>query len=461
MNEPNKRTVHRLTFELDFPCGLTPGESVGGNFRTVARDGRGRPVLRGSSLAGVLRSAWHRHVDGDERSVERFFGACAGDDYAPSGQSPLQVPDCILATGDAAAEDRTFHQRHRHLGRVMEGGLYGTECLPPHTVAGVTLWLDDESGDPDGTGEFLGWLAATVKSGVHVGGMSSRGTGLGELVGTIDHRAYDLSDIEQHAAYLDDHRRWRMGEKPTTGSDLAPSELPSDTLRVTLRWRIPRGQDLLVGDGQGIDFESEPQRVMVADGNEYWRLPGSTMRGLYRSWCNRLAARDGLNVADSAERHVKREEAGTELKGDMVGWLFEKDRPAVHDESPVARLFGSLHKAGRIWFSDAYSPVREDCLQKRNHVAVDQLTGGAVEHLLFDNAVLVGDVEFTVRLQVQNPSEQEVRWLAQTTRAIDMGLLRVGSSKSAGRLSLCGPPCAEGPHRTVFNDIQPLERGEE
>ena len=58
---------------------------------------------------------------------------------------------------------------------------------------------------------------------------------------------------------------------------------------------------------------------------------------------------------------------------------------------------------------------------------------------------------------LKNPAEDEARWIAQCLRALDMGLIRVGSSKGAGRLALAEPPQAKGPFKELIADVKPME----
>ena len=226
----------------------------------------------------------------------------------------------------------------------------------------------------------------------------------------------------------------------------------------------------MIGDGQGLDAEIEPQRVTAADGRDYWRLPGSTLHGLFRSWYLRLAARDGENVADNVDRFQR----GEPRNGEWLGWLFEKENrdtlspDAIRQRYPAESLFGSLHACGRLHVADALAPVSDSRkstlelarqenaeVQLRRHVALDAISGGAIEHMLFDNLALTGPVEFPVTMLIQHPSEHEAQRLVQTLRALDMGILRIGSSKSAGRVVLTGPLHAEGPCAHVFEQLQP------
>ncbi len=474
--------LHRLFVPLVFPAGIAPGEGSNYNLLRIARDGAGRPILRGTALAGCLRHAWSKYVQhqGSEAQarVNRFFGVALGRDVEDDAlESRLQVSDCVLDAGSKDTPVRTHHLRNRHTGVVADGGLFSLEVCPPQTRTALTLWLRDDADSSDEALEFLQVLAGLLQDGLTLGGNSARGIGLVRVDGPMQYRVFDLGRVDQCAAWLDEHRAWR--ETPTrmpSGMPFQAAEIKDAALVVDFKLEIPRGQDLLVGDGQGMNYEIEPQRVTAADGHVYWRLPGASLRGLFRAWVNRLAARQTQPVADHAGRQqrVWRGELlppTEELNGANLGWCFlpkdERRHGVASTGCPVAALFGSLFQAGRIFISDAYARCSRDDdaglpteEQRRTHVAVDRITGGAAESMLFENTVLTAyangtSPQFKVTMRVENATEQEARWLATTLRALDLGLLRVGSSKSSGRLALAEPPQARGAWADVINNLQP------
>lgn len=476
------RRVHRLTLPLVFPAGIAPGEGDEFNTLTIARNGAGRPVLRGTALAGALRHAWSRRLSNQglrrqevEARVKAVFGfALTGDDGGQ--ESRLQVADCVLALGQGLDRtQRTHHLRNRHTGVVADGGLFSLEACPPGTSTLAVLWLRDGDEDSaEAARELLQTFARFFASGITLGGKTARGIGRAELEAGPTYRAYDLTQLDSHAQFLDDHRRWRANPLAAVAGEAVEAKPdPGKRLEIRASLVIPRGQDLLVGDGRGLAHESEPQRILAADGKWYWRLPGASLRGLFRGWIAKLAAREGHPVADSAKRHADRQQRlrddeppieTDELNGDNLGWCFlpRDDRQhGIETTCPVASLFGSLFQAGRIHIADSFSPCstpkdgRHAEEQTRMHVAVDRITGGAAESLLFDNTVLTADAHgrsprFEVLIQVREPTENDARWLAKTLRALHVGVLRVGSSKSSGRLELAEPPRAEGEFAELF-----------
>ena len=464
----SQSTVFRLVLPLVFPAGIHPGAGKdGGNRLQIARDGQGRCVLRGTALAGALRHAWARSLDlrSDAHEVARWFGcALSRDEDAPS---LLRVGDAPLDTGGNDSLFRHHNAVDRHTGAVRERALFDVEALPPYTRCKVVLELACET-EQEGLG-FLSGLIGLLSDGLVRGGSGARGIGRAELDGQVRYRCFDLTDLTRHAAFLDERYATSTGEHVADGERLEPVRGRGNALCVDLLLAVPRGQDLLVGDGQGLDYEMEPQRVRGSDGQHYWRLPGSSLRGVFRAWFSRLAARDGKEVADSAARYRQR---GGPASGDDVAWGFRDAKERENDletldvdprrldevvHCPVMRLFGSSFARGRIHIGDSLVKLDPENEQERAHVAVDSFTGGANEGFFFQNTVLHG-VSFPVSVTIERPTEEEAGWLARTLRALDMGVLRVGCSKSAGRLALAEKVSAVGPFSEALSDLEPMAR---
>lgn len=474
------RVVRTLELPIVFPAGLAPGAGKGdGNRLMIARNGRGEPVLRGTALAGVLRSAWARlhRIDrleptDPDRSLARWFGTPL-DGSDGRKQSPVRVHDMRLGDVSKQSELRNHHSRDRHTGAVRKGGLYSVEALPPGTRATLRLELWEANGRE--ATDFLEELTGLVAAGLTFGGNSARGIGRAVVAGEALMREYDLCDRDQLALWLDDSWRLRSGQEPTAPHSVLSLSIDAKVLRIDMALAVPRGQDLCIGDGAGLDHTIEPQRVVMADGALRYRLPGSSLRGALRAWVTRLAARDlGPDaVADS----VTRFEQGGSASGDEVGWgrvtedarieiqnalRKHPSRLAEHVKCPVMRLFGSFYASSRIHISDAFSAQSEErdkpqYTQSRKHVAVDAVTGGANDGFLFDHEALFAGACFDVTILIRDPEEMEVDWLVCALQAVNVGLVRIGTSKSSGRLALARPVRAAGPYHEKFQSLVPQE----
>ena len=446
--------IHRLVVPLRFPEGLHPGAGKNLHNRLeISLDGLDRPVLRGTAVAGALRHAYER---GGATDAEYHFGQ---RNVGVDGGSPsrLKVADIVLDAKRSDIVVRHHNSVDRHTGAVRRGTLFDLEALPPETTGTAVLVYEDDEANGTATGGFLQSLLAHVKAGMTLGGKSARGIGRVELApGATRYNRFDLSALNDHARWLDELYDWRGGVIPSDGKNLDPAaERPASTLELDLTLSIPRGQDLLVADGQGPTYELEPQRVRLADGTMRWRLPGSSLRGVLRAWMSRLAAREeGFLIDDRAERYFE----VSDRTGDHIAWGFDNLK---HEEDrvpdcPILSLFGTAIKKGRIHIGDGYCDAKPEHEQVRMHVAVDRITGGASDGFLFDNTVLCGAVAFRLHVTVRQPAAHEARWLAQALKALDLGLIRLGSSKAVGVVNVHALT-ATGDHAEHFAALLALE----
>ncbi|MCC5848935.1 MAG: hypothetical protein JJU29_12685 [Verrucomicrobia bacterium] len=465
-------TIHRLALRLKFPEGISPGEGRSANLLGIARMGppeEGKnscAVLRGSAFAGVLRHEWEKH-HGD---ASKWFGEpLDGQTYQAS---PLKVPDVPLLHENSGQLLRTHIAVNRHTGAVLEKGLFSLESLPPGTHCDCCLWLhtDDHDFKKEEVKAFFETLLHFLDNGITLGGNSARGIGRAELSKTALYQTYDLRDPKARTAWMDEDYAWRKDRTlPKDGDELAPATPDtSNDFHLKLTLCVPGAEDFLIADGQGMDYEMEPQRVKGADGQNYFRIPGSSLRGVFRSWFNRLASRAGHPVSDPVTTAQN-----TTLAGKDLAWLgksateveevqerlskaechgYSTMRQCLQKELPypVDELFGSAFAKGRIHISDALAPEDLSRIQPRKHVAIDRFTGGANEGFLFDNQVLVRGPVFPFRIRIESPTVQEIKWLISTLRALDYGVLRVGSSKAGGRLGVKNLKC-QGRHAAEFN----------
>lgn len=461
-------TVFRVSIPLVFPEGISPGESRSGNLLSIARDGVDRPILRGTALAGALRHAWiAAERMRTEKDADRWFGYALEDNMGGT-ESLLKVSDCVLEGGGPSV--RTHNAIDRHTGAPVKGGLFSLETLPPGTKTCAVIWLNVPEGIPtDEARAFVTTLCRIASDGLSVGGNASRGIGRVLIDGYAVMQEYDCKDLDQHAFMLDEHYRWRSGEKLTLGDAVAiQDDRASEDLVLEVAFTLPTGSDLLVGDGQGVDYEVEPQRVICADGKERWRIQGSSLRGVLRGWMSRLAARDKRFKDKLNNSHKSAVDLGRPVTGEDLAWGIGMDRKRVQgalssepenlDEEvpcPIMSLFGSSYAKGRLHITDALSAteVKKADEQVRAHVAVDRITGGASEGFLFMNTVLVGSPVFNCRIRIRDIKEHEAQWLYASLRAIDLGILRVGSSKAGGRLILAAKPTVKGIHSDTFNSL--------
>jgi len=435
--------VYKITAKVEFPEGVAPGAGSSSNRQVIAKNGRGEFVLRGSAFAGVLRTAYAAEVgveSGDE-DVVQWFGAGFDGDFDNS--SIVQVADAVI--GCKSLNERTHNMTNRHTGAVAKGALFSLEAIPPMADAHLSITLKPGGYEAEQYMEFVSDLVELLGNDLFVGGSSNRGIGRMKVAGDVYLRTFDLDTVEGIADFMDAEYRERKSGAELTG---VSQEVPENKnrLEIDLELGIPRGEDLLVGDGQEADYALKPQSVTFVDGINRWRIPGSSLRGIFRGWMTRLAVRDGAEIRDSVEQwYDLYDDASAGYKPDLAGWGFieKKNREKYQKKpdllnDPILDLFGSMYKKGRIHIADSFSqPADRTDVQERMHVAVDRFAGGANEGALFNNLVLAGkNLKFSSKIFITRPTENELKWLIKTLRALHFGILHVGSSKSSGRLEI-------------------------
>ena len=433
---------YRIYGKAVFPEGIAPGEGKGlSNILLAARNGNNQPVLRGTALAGALRSAFD--ALGEKHGADKWFGRAHDKGDSRSEDSLVYVADMALNTGAGVdrSEFRTHNLINRHTGSVVKGGLFYLEAYPPNTSGDFLVYIKG-SGNVEDDKNFANALGNILGDSLYLGGNRNRGIGR-MVIESLNIAEFDTSTKDGMAKWLNVRYDDRNGKFDCCkGSDLAvkPS---ADALSINVQLQIPRGEDLVVGYGTSINnLQSEPQVAVKADGKMYWRIPGATFRGVFRGWMNRLAARDGKALADSHDRWVSTKE----MDGDKIGHAFvEKASYSNYVENggkgaddPIMNLFGTLFRRGRIHFSDAYSEksAEEKDVQLRMHVAVDRFSGGENKGAEFGNRVLVGGLKDNMQVSIEKPSADEKRWLLQTFKALNLGVISIGSSKASGLLEV-------------------------
>lgn len=420
---------YRIYGKAVFPEGIAPGDGKGfSNMIIAARNGENKPLLRGTSIAGALRNAI-LCLNG-EGFAEKWFGRAngEGENRNQSQDSLVYVADMPLDTGaqatkGGASEIRTHNANNRHTGSVIKGGLFSLEAFPPETSGDFLLYVKG-CGDDAEDENFFNSLSEALGETIYLGGNRNRGIGRLELK-DVCWSKFNTENADELAKWLDVRYSDREGKFAECKGEPLEVKPSSDALVLNLNLQIPRGEDFVIGYGTSIDnLQSEPQFAVKADGKRYWRIPGSSFRGVFRSWMTRLAAREGNEICDSSKRYVETKE----LKGDTF----------IDGKDVIMDLFGSLSRRGRIHFSDAYSekPAKDSDTQLRMHVAVDRFSGGINEGALFGNKVLVHGVTFKMQVSVEKPSSDEKRWLLQTFKAMNLGIICFGTSKASGLLEI-------------------------
>ena len=395
----------------------------------VARDGLGRLMIPGTSLAGALR-AWLGSVTADSGGV--MFGQAALG--AVFGELEHQGQDgvvCRIMVDDAVAdEDVRMDIRDgvgidRATGSAAAGVLYQQEVVPPGSKFAVRITAAQTATDTERVGLALDLLVAALAAGrVDIGAARTRGLGQVRLT-DITRTRVDLADRDQVLSWLCGH---------PAGAPAAEVALPGDgRLGIEMTWAAVTPVMVRASTVN----EAEPDRDRAVDtvplrsGEDgALLLPGSSVKGVLRFHAERIT-RAVRSVNEISER-----------------WLEQVNDPRL---GSVLALFGTAgdHRGGEDRPAAAGrrgALAVHDCLGTADsrvvtHVAVDRWTGGAAENLLFPVQEPVSAQWQPIRmsLEVERADEdggQALALLLLVLRDLADGWLTLGFGGTRGRGSV-------------------------
>jgi len=169
----------------------------------------------------------------------------------------------------------------------------------------------------------------------------------------------------------------------------------------------------------------------IHNGRETVYLPGSSLKGVLRAHCERLA-----RTVDSNERRQRHN--GKPLACDPLGNNSCSNRlqgkewsgAQKHNASCfLCQLFGNTSLASHFRIADAY-PVNEYRTEERNGVAIDRIFGSVAVGPFNYETVTAGD--FKTTLYLKNFTLAQIGLLSLVLRDLSAERVRLGFAKSRG-----------------------------
>ena len=399
-------TLLHLEIETIEPFSVAAPEAAVASDRPVALDGDGNVLVPATSLAGSLRA----HLD-DLGMADQLMGSprpSEDDDDGSASSSRLRFLGTNTLRGGSPIRKRDLEVRRqtamdRRRGGAQEHTLRSSQLAPPGAVIHLYARVDGELS-PDEVGAIASWPPS-------VGGGRTHGMGAAVLrslrLGTID-----IGTRHGLATWL------RHGG-PALVEAVATTSVPIDSAQPT---EVCRARFDIV---DGLLTAGERVRNTTLIYRRYGEpvIEGSSLKGVLRSRAEWIVASLGVSTCAT-------------------------DALACGG-CPTCSLFGSVEQRGRVrvWLS----PVRDAVIQTRDHVAIDRITGGASEHRLFSEEVIVaGWFELVVDALGGDVAEWERLLLLWVLRDIHDGYVGIGSrtTRGFGTVALADP--------SLVADLPPL-----
>ncbi len=206
-----------------------------------------------------------------------------------------------------------------------------------------------------------------------------------------------------------------------------------------LEFRVRPAGPLLIKSGKGAGADPtllDLNFVRVynnALGERTVYLPGSSLKGVLRSYSEKIARTVGVTCCDplskdaSCGRKIEREEKEQQAK-------FSS--PKIYSKlCTICRMFGHLPMASHLRVADAYPNAATlqatNQTEERDGVAIDRISGSVVGGGLFQLEVVTRGAFFG-QLVLRNFQVWQIGLLAIALRDIDSGLVPIGFAKSRG-----------------------------
>ncbi len=406
----------------------------------LLRDASGRFYIPGTSIAGSLRAR-----AGDRFDEQDLINAVFGWQDRETGQkSKLFVADAIYhdaffsTVRDGVAIDRRY-------GAAYPGAKYDLEITPPDLELDLIIRL--ETRDNDET-EMMRHLVFEIMEDfrlgkIRLGGQKSRG--LGRCRFEYVWHTLDFNDLNQVRTFLIAKGvENKVDALPRTTYKPA-SELTrqkgTGEIDVRIEMAVDSGSFLIKDGREGDETDAVFTRVYGKNGESVDYIPGSSVKGVFRSRAEKILRTLGRDICDILDKErgcaavIKQKiDEKTEACRKKDCEFGDKDAfEIVRQEScPVCRLFGNGQWASRILFSDAFFEKKPK-KKTRDNVAIDRFTGGAAEGRLFNAAPVVqGKTSF--RILIRKPDNFDKALLLFLLRDLRQGFppLRFGYGKTRG-----------------------------
>ena len=206
-------------------------------------------------------------------------------------------------------------------------------------------------------------------------------------------------------------------------------------------------EPLRIGSGKGLSLEAPVDLAVLRigyNGINVPYIPGSSLKGAFRSYATLLAKYKGLEVCTGLSKETCGETKSINDKklNDQINELMMKsstDALKVFYEKVclMCKIFGSTHYMSKVSFSDAY-PIDNNRriidvkTGIRTGIAIDRRTGATQARALYKVEFIEPGAKFKFSIRCKNLPNYAIGLLSLILRRMNEGLIKIGGFKSRG-----------------------------
>ncbi|MCX8171785.1 MAG: CRISPR-associated RAMP protein Csx7 [Candidatus Bathyarchaeota archaeon] len=206
-------------------------------------------------------------------------------------------------------------------------------------------------------------------------------------------------------------------------------------------------EPLRVGSGREPPLEAPVDLAVLRiryGGIDVPYIPGSSLKGVFRSYATSLARHSGIDVCTGLSKETCGETKhvdGKKLNERIDELMRSSDKNAIkvfyENACLMCKIFGSTRYMSKISFSDAY-PIDENGqiidvrTGVRTGIAINRRTGAAQASALYRVEFIEPGARFRFSIRCRNLPNYAIGMLSLVLKRMYEGLIKVGGFKSRG-----------------------------
>ncbi len=157
------------------------------------------------------------------------------------------------------------------------------------------------------------------------------------------------------------------------------------------------------------------------NGKESPYIPGSSLKGVFRSTAENIARTYNINICNAGEEEV--------LKANQI----EDIKNVLNNYCLCCKIFGSSGYASHILFSDAYIPNDFTfTLGVKTGIAINRRSGAVRKKALYEVEYVNPGTTFKGEIIMNNLPNYAIGLIAKVIDYINLGIVKLGGFKSRG-----------------------------
>lgn len=159
-------------------------------------------------------------------------------------------------------------------------------------------------------------------------------------------------------------------------------------------------------------------------------IPGSSLKGLFRSISEFITKSRGLKVCMAGEECGSKIQS--QLESALKGKRFDEAKNLLKNHlCVICKLYGTGSYASHIMISDAYS-IEEVPVGVKTGIAIDRRSGSAKYKALYTIEFVLPNAKFRGNLTLTNTPNYALGLISYVLEMVNAGVARIGGFKSRG-----------------------------